>query len=389
MNQFIRYIFASTVAFVVIFAGCGRNATDETAYTQDDLTADHSEVIELADPQIESAPPKPPKMDPIVEPNKPAAVNIPPVPQIDQPNTIDTEKMGAAQPEISAPNVPDVNIKEPNTPYHAATEANTPSPAGLPETLVQAYEQYHNLLKEYVDTEGQVDYDTLKRKRIELNRTVDVITQIKADTYASLGEKEKLAYWINIYNIQTLKILVDNYPIESAAILRVIWGPDSIRHIDKKIGGIHRQKFIIMDEEFTLKAIEDRFLRNQPDARVFMAICMGTVSSPPLQNEPYTGEKLDKQLNKQIRRFIDQDNAITIDQENWTVRLSAMYRETWFGNEFIPRYGTKKKFKEHQPHERAVLNFLTEYVDPKTKSFLEVERYLVRYKDFDWRLNQR
>jgi hypothetical protein len=144
-----------------------------------------------------------------------------------------------------------------------------------------------------------------------------------------------------------------------------------------------------MDEEFTLAEIERRFFRKQFDEpRVFFAISHASLSSPPLRNEPYYGHKLIQQLNNQAKRFLSSPQGSRIDREKQTVYLSAIFQSTWYGKEFISKYGTDKKFKDQQPAVRAVLNFLTNYTSKQDVSFLELKNYSVEYIKYDWRLNE-
>ncbi len=257
-----------------------------------------------------------------------------------------------------------------------------------PYPIVSFHDKCAGILKNYVDDKGMVDYKTLKRKKPELNRLLGEFAELDPDEYDSWPQDDKIAFWLNAYNIKMLEIIVDNYPIESSRILRIFWPPDSIRHINRNIDGISRQKFIVMDEEFTLREIEQRFLRREFDEpRVFLAISYASLSSPPLRNEPYYGCRLYKQLDDQARKFLSSPLAFRIDREKQRVCLSAMFQSKWFGEEFISKYGTDKKFKDLQPSVRAVLNLATNYISQQDITFLEVESYSIKYMNYNWILN--
>ena len=190
--------------------------------------------------------------------------------------------------------------------------------------------------------------------------------------------------------MRMLYIIIDNYPIESDWLLRLLpgWEPDSIRHIDKRIGKIKKQKFYIMDEVFTLPQVEELFSEkkfNEP--RAFLALSYATLSSPPLRNEPYSGVNLYKQLDDQAKKFISSPLGFRIDRDERRVYLSTILQPSWFGKGFISKYGTNKKFKDQEPAVRAVLSFITNYISEKDKRFLEVENYSIEYIKYSWRLN--
>ncbi len=259
------------------------------------------------------------------------------------------------------------------------------SPEPAKHSLVSFHDKCADILKNYVDDKGMVNYKTLKRKKPELNQLLDEFAKLDPNEYNSWSKEDKIAFWLNAYNIKMLKIITDNYPIESQRILRVLWGPDSIRHID---GIWDKYKFIVMDEEFTLKEIEQRFFRKEFDEpRVFFAISYASLSGPPLRNEPYYGYRLYEQLDDQAKKFLSNPLAFRIDRENKIVNLSAIFHPTWYGEEFINKYGTDKKFKDQPPSVRAVLNFATNYISEQDLLFLEKENYSVKYITYNWTLN--
>jgi hypothetical protein len=265
----------------------------------------------------------------------------------------------------------------------------SPEPVKSTEAKPRPIVSFHNkcaaILESYVDDKGMVDYKTLKRKKPELNQLLDEFAKLDPNEYNSWSKEDKIAFWLNAYNIKMLKIIVDNYPIESQRVLRVLWGPDSIRHIK---GIWDEYKFTVMNEEFTLKEIEQRFFRKEFDEpRVFFAISYASLSSPPLRNEPYYGCRLYEQLDDQAKKFLSSPLAFRIDREKQIVYLSAIFQPTWYGKEFINKYGTDKKFKDQQLPVRAVLKFATNYISKQDLFFLERENYSVNYIIYNWTLN--
>jgi hypothetical protein len=236
-----------------------------------------------------------------------------------------------------------------------------------------------------VDQKGMVSYRILSRKKLELLDILDEFRNFSRDDYNSLSKEDKLAFWINAYNLEFIKIILDNYPIQSTRVLRLFWPPNSIQHIK---GLWDQHKFIIMDEEFTLQEIDERFFKKEfDDPRVFFAICYGTVSGPPLRNEAYCGHDLSKQLDEQVMGNLASRQALKIERDNKTVLLSAVLKDTWYGRHFVTRYGTDLKFKQQSPEVRAVLNFMINYLPPQDVDFLETGNYTVDFMKYDWTLN--
>jgi len=262
-----------------------------------------------------------------------------------------------------------------------------------PSLLASLYEKYAEILKEYVSNDGMVNYRMLKLKKVELTQTMDELAKLDPNIYNEWPKEDKIAFWLNEYNIQILRIIIDNYPVESSRLYRVLWPPTSIRHIppvtEIGVSKWNGYKFMVMDEVFTLEEIERQFFRKQfAEPRALFATSFASLSGPPLRSEPYYGEKLYKQLDDQVKRFLSSPRAFKIDREKQIVYLSAMFEPDWYGQDFINRYAIDKKFKDKQPAVRAVLNFLTNYISEQDASFLEIGNYTVKYINYDWRLNE-
>jgi hypothetical protein len=244
-----------------------------------------------------------------------------------------------------------------------------------------------NILEEFVNDYGMVDYQGLRRKRLELRALLQEFSKLDRNEYKSWPREDKIAFWINVYNVQKLSIVADNYPImPSSRILTVFYrGTDSIRHIEEKIA---EHRFIVMDEEFTFAEIEKRFFRGEfDDPRVFFAISSACLSSPPLRDQPYSGRNLSEQLDKQTRKFLSSPLAFSIDKEEHKVYLSALFQPSWCGREFVRKFAIGRKFKDQPAQTRAVLNFITNYISKEDVTFLETGNYTIEYMTFDWTIN--
>lgn len=243
-----------------------------------------------------------------------------------------------------------------------------------------------HILSTFVDDKGMVDYQGLREKRLELRELLEEFNRLSPGEYKSWSGDDKIAFWINVYNLEKLKIVADNYPIKpSSEILAGYWGPFSLRHIENKITG---HKFLVMNEQFTFARIEKRFFSEEfSDPRIFFALTNASVSSPPLRNEPYYGHKLNEQLGDQVRKFISSPLAFDIDRERKVVGLSAMFELSSHGKDFLKKYATDKKFRQYPPVTRAVLNFISNYISRENVSFLELGDYSVKYMKHDWTIN--
>ena len=288
---------------------------------------------------------------------------------------------------------PEQGVVGPDEIVPAEPEPNEVEPASVEpndlelKTTMSFHYKCAEILKNFVNDKGMVDYQTLRRKRLELKALLEEFDTLDPNVYRSWPKEDKIAFWLNAYNIQMLKIITDNYPIQSSRILRLYpgWGPNSILHIK---GIWTNYKFLVMDEEFTLSEIDKRFFRKEfDDPRIFFAICNAGLSSPPLRNEPYYGHKLNEQLDDQVKRFLSSPLAFETDKEKQRVYLSSLFQSSSYGKEFLSKFSIDKKFKDQEPAIRAVLNFITNYVSGDKASFLEVGNYSVKFMKYDWTIN--
>lgn len=305
-----------------------------------------------------------------------------------EPNTVQpdmVEQNEPEQPEVAVEAVEEVTSAE-SGPDEVEQAGVEPDEQEI-KPGVSFHDKCAEVLKDFVDDKGMVDYTTLRRQRLKLKALLREFENFDSNEYRTWTKENKIAFWLNAYNIQMLKIITDNYPIQSSRILRLYpgWGPNSILHIK----GIWTDyKFLVMDEEFTLSEIDKRFFRKEfDDPRIYFALSRGSLSSPPLRNEPYYGRRLNKQLDDQVKRFLSNPLALRIDNKKQRVYLSSLFQSSSYGKEFISKFSIDKKFKDQEPNTRAVLNFITNYVSRDIVSFLEVGNYSIKYMKYDWTIN--
>lgn len=219
------------------------------------------------------------------------------------------------------------------------------------------HEAWTVLLAKHVRASGLVDYKGFIADKVELNAYADYLSDNPPTEEWS--DQEKIAYWINAYNVFTVKLIVDNYPVESIKDLNPSLSIPTVRSVWTK------EWFQIGGEDFSLDRIEHKILRKDfVEPRIHFAVNCASIACPVLRNEAYTAENLDKQLDEQARLFLNDAsrNNITPDR----VEVSKIF--SWFGGDF----------KESQ----SLIQYLNKYsnvqIDEKAK---------VRFMDYDWNLN--
>ena len=258
-----------------------------------------------------------------------------------------------------------------------AAISSTP-PTGVEQTANQQnitpydLEQYGVSLSEYVDDQGLVNYEGLQSDRTPLDQFNLSLNAVLPSNYDSWSDSEKIAFLINAYNSLTLASIVDQTPLKS-----------SIRDIP----GVWRiRKHAILGESKTLDTIEHGILRKDFDEpRIHAALVCGAFSCPPLRNEPYTAEALDAQLDDQVTQWLTGEHGLKIDREQGTVFISSIF--DWFGDDWKTSYSTTEGFAGSDT-QKAVLNFISNYVSEEDATYLQAGNYRVKYLDYDWSLNK-
>ncbi len=203
---------------------------------------------------------------------------------------------------------------------------------------------------------GQVTEADAKK----LDEYIGRLTLAPIPTYS---RRVQLAYWINLYNALTIRVVLAHYPVES------------IRDIDTSPGwfsvGPWGQKLVRIDGvKLSLDDIEHRIVRPiWKDPRVHYALNCASVGCPNLQRVAYTGKTVEHMLDRAARDFVNHPRGIRIDERG--MEISSIYK--WFIKDFGGTFG-------------SLLAHLRKYAEPDLRRRLgDVRR--IDSDSYDWRLN--
>lgn len=232
--------------------------------------------------------------------------------------------------------------------HSSVMNPSTPSPS-IGETAGVSHASWDALVKKYVTASGKVNYKGFLNDKAKLQTYLDLLAS--NPPASSWSQNDQLAYWINAYNAFTVKLIVDNYPLKSIMDLGKPW--------DKS--------FISIDgKSYTLNTIEHEIIRKQfNEPRIHFAVNCASISCPKLLNEAYTAEKLNSQLTKQTRAYINnaQENSLSAN----SIEISSLF--DWYKGDF-----TKKG---------SLIQFLTTYTDTPIDASATIS-----YKNYNWSLNE-
>jgi len=230
-----------------------------------------------------------------------------------------------------------------------STEITQKVPKETTVLKVQPHDAWDGLLRKYVDNTGNVDYSAFKNSIGELSAYLDALA--KNSPKANWSKNEKLAYYINIYNAATVKLILDNYPTKSIKDIKKPWGKDIVQ---------------IGDDLVSLGYIEHKVLRKMNEPRIHFAINCASYSCPKLVNKAFTASAMERQLEAATKDFVNDTTRNQFSAEE--AKLSEIFK--WYKGDFTDN-GSLKEY---------INGYLNTPMTAATK---------IKYLKYDWNLNEK
>ncbi|CAM3305916.1 DUF547 domain-containing protein [Aequorivita lipolytica] len=211
------------------------------------------------------------------------------------------------------------------------------------------HSQWDKLLKKHVNNEGLVDYKGFKNDKAKLDDYLKMLSEKNPTDDWSV--QELLAYYINLYNAATVELIVENYPLKS------------IKDID---GAWTKGRVSVGSKELSLGGIENGILRKMNESRIHFAINCASISCPKLLNEAFTAGKINEQLDRVTKEFVNSDkNDISASNP----KLSSVF--DWYQKDFTVN------------GKKDVIGYINEYAKTKINAGASLA-----YKNYNWNLNE-
>lgn len=207
--------------------------------------------------------------------------------------------------------------------------------------------QYGKLLKLSVCEDG-VNYQLIKESSL-IQKVEKEFLLMNEEEFKTLSENDQIAWYNNLYNFYTVKLIVENMPVKSIRDLKSPWDSKIVPLFGKMI---------------SLNHLEHKILRKEYDEpRIHFSLNCASIGCPPLRPTPFTGDSLDIQLDEQAEGFLRDETRNR--RENNTIYISQIFQ--WYGGDF------KKKHGSYQNYIKEVLN-----ISGKVK---------FKFLEYDWGLN--
>jgi Protein of unknown function, DUF547 len=146
----------------------------------------------------------------------------------------------------------------------------------------------------------------------------------------SLNQAEQFAYWVNLYNALTVKVVLDHYPVTS--IREISLGGSLLPDFVTGGSGPWQVKLAEVDGEAVgLDDIEHRILRPLfKDNRVHYAVNCASIGCPTLMPAPFSAANLQAMLDRGARLYVNHPRAVRVERAGLAV--SSIYR--WYKDDF-------------------------------------------------------
>ena len=215
------------------------------------------------------------------------------------------------------------------------------------------------LLTKHVDDDGWVDYQGLDADAARLDAYLEAVA---AAPFDRMSRDEKLALLINAYNAATLRLILDFRPVKS------------IKDIPAAKRWDHR-RWVIGGKTMSLGDIEHEQIRAKfKEPRIHFALVCAAVGCPKLRNEAFVAERLDDQLDDQMRYAHTHDRWFEFDPDSGVLKLTKLY--DWYAGDFTQTSGT-------------VEAYAAQYAPSLKRAMDAGRRVTVRWLVYDWDLNRR
>ena len=192
--------------------------------------------------------------------------------------------------------------------------------------VVVPHDAFDAILRERV-TDGLVDYAAIKQHdAAKLAGYLDSLANVEVE---KLSRDEQLAYYINLYNATMIRAVVDR--------LRDGYSPAENDY------GVFKEKLIRLagGKTTSLNDLEHEIIRKQfKDPRIHVALVCGARSCPPLLSRAYRADDLDKTLDENMRRFVNDPSRNQIDDAKRELRLSKIF--DWYAEDFGGKAGVTR-----------------------------------------------
>ena len=223
------------------------------------------------------------------------------------------------------------------------------------DSLLRAY------LVEGADGINRFDYRGLRADDADREALNAYIASLERFPVSTLEPDDAFAFWDNLYNAVTVRLIVDEAPERSIRQIRPRpWsiGPWGVNRVE------------LEGQALSLDDIEHGILRERFEAPlVHYAVNCASIGCPNLKPTAWRGDTLSMDLETAARAYINHPRGVRVTGDG----LVASRIYDWFKEDF-------------GGSDAGVIAHLLEYADPDLESRIRAQQSIHAY-EYDWSLN--
>ena len=207
------------------------------------------------------------------------------------------------------------------------------------------------------------DYAALQASVAHRQRLDEYVAALQAIDPRAYAAAEQKAYWFNLYNALTVRLVTASYPVKSIRDLGDAW---------LSIGPWDDAAAVVAGRELTLNDIEHEILRPiWQDARIHYGVNCASLGCPNLLPAAFTAANTERLLEEAAKEYVNHPRGVRWADDGRSVVVSGVY--DWYQEDF-------------GGDEAGVLRHLARYAEADLAERLRAFRGDVDYS-YDWALN--
>ena len=243
------------------------------------------------------------------------------------------------------------------------------------------------LFNKFLSGDGSsVDYNGIKQSQLwQRFRLMSV--ELQRVDIESMTEEEKLAFFINIYNVLVIHATVEKgagttnytrYKFFSGSSYNIggeVW---SLNDIENGILRSNRSSMATLYmKPFKQSDPRIKFILKEPEPRIHFALNCGAKSCPPIKT--FSGDDIRSQLDLATAAFLENDDGLMVNEDRTEIKLTQLFQ--WYRVDFGD---------DDVEVVRWILDHVTE---PKKKKAVEEllnkNQFKVSFIPYDWGHNEK
>ncbi|MBC85935.1 MAG: DUF547 domain-containing protein [Bdellovibrionaceae bacterium] len=268
----------------------------------------------------------------------------------------------------------------------AITKANNQKPY---VNFDHSYADVNDFLGKYVQTSNDktktyVNYTGIDKSKLDLI-VKEMLQPSHSQVMVSFTPKERLAYFVNLYNILTIQLIVENYS-------EIKENSNSIKELGGLFSSPWKKKFFtLFGRPHSLDEIEHGYIRGElpgfeqsqkefKDPRIHVAVNCASKGCPALSPVAFRPNEIESQFESTLDLFLKDRNRNKVDVKNKTVTISKIF--DWYEKDFergLLDYTDLKKFIQ--------INGDALSDSPEQRALLQSGKFDIEFSDYDWTLN--